>query len=386
MLMGMPGSGFKLTIGARIGGAIPRVCTRGLLAMAGLGLATAVGCGEGAAPGGLVRVESSIGEIGSGPGQFQYPRAMAIVPAGATGHANASLVVIDKTARVQRMDAVTGEYLGGFRMPAWGQGKPTGVDVGPHPSDPGRALVWVADTHYHRILAYDIPPADGTEVDVQPLFAFGTYGSEPGAFTYPTDIELLTDASGRLQRVLVSEYGGNDRVTVFSVRVDDDPEAPIFEPIGVIGEFGNTGEDDGDGRLVLHRPQDLWWDGERLLIVDSLNHRLVWGRLLEDATFVVETIYGGPELVGRGVGQLDHPYSAHALVDGSVLISEYGASRVQRIDPASGASLGTFGVPGRRTGELLNPWEVVVIGERAWVLDSGNNRVVGFASPARGAL
>ena len=59
---------------------------------------------------------------------------------------------------------------------------------------------------------------------------------------------------------------------------------------------------------------------------------------------------------------------------------------MQRVDLETGESLGTFGVPGRRPGELFNPWEVEVIGERAWVLDSGNNRVVGFESPARRAM
>jgi len=286
---------------------------------------------------------------------------------------------------VQRFDAATGEYLGGFRMPEWGLGKPTGVSVGPDPRDPSRLLLWVADTHYHRVLAYDIPPPSREQETVEPVFGFGVYGTEPGQFVYPTDVQVLTGDDGSVDRVLVSEYGGNDRITVFRPEIADDGEL-AFAPLGTIGRFGNAGEDDSDGALVFVRPQDLEYDEARglLVVVDALNHRIVRLRLDSRASATLVDVFGGPSLVGRALGQLDHPYSAAVLADGSVLVSEFGACRVQRLNLDEGVSLGSYGLPGRREGELVNPWEVVVIDRLAWVLDSGNNRAVAFESPVRG--
>lgn len=347
-----------------------------------------VSCGDRApADGSRIRVEASFGEIGTSNGAFDYPRAMTSVPAGVAGVDHPTLVVIDKTARVQRFDATTGEFLGGFRMPQWGLGKPTGVSVGPDPRDPSTLLLWVADTHYHRVLAYDIPSPSRTQETAEPLFMFGEYGTEPGQFVYPTDVQILTAADGSVDRVLVSEYGGNDRITVFRPEISGE-DGLTWGPIGTIGRFGNVGEDDSDGALVFVRPQDLEYDKARglLVVVDALNHRVVRLRLDSEASATLEDVFGGPSLVGRALGQLDHPYSAAVLADGTVLVSEFGASRVQRLDLLNGQSLGSYGLPGRREGELVNPWEVVVIDRLAWVLDSGNNRVVAFESPERGAM
>ena len=57
--------------------------------------------------------------------------------------------------------------------------KPVGLSV--HPD--GR--VFVADTHYNRVLVFD---RDGKE-----LARFGGYGKEPGHFIYPTDIAFGND-------------------------------------------------------------------------------------------------------------------------------------------------------------------------------------------------
>ncbi|MFT5423314.1 MAG: hypothetical protein ACI89L_001091 [Phycisphaerales bacterium] len=364
----------------------------GLLTRLGIGIATGCGlglvsCGDRApADGGTIRVEASFGEIGTSNGAFDYPRAMAAVPAGAAGVSGPTLVVIDKTARVQRFDAKTGEYLGGFRMPVWGLGKPTGVSVGPDPRDPTRLLLWVADTHYHRVLAYDIPAPSREQQTVEPVFAFGEYGNEPGQFVYPTDVQILTHDDGSVDRVLVSEYGGNDRVTVFRPELSDDGGVRMT-PLGTIGRFGNAGEDDADGALVFVRPQNLEFDEALglVVVVDSLNHRIVRLRLDDEASATLVDVFGGPSLVGRALGELDHPYSVAVLADSTVLVAEFGACRVQRLDLNAGVSLGGYGRPGRRVGELVNPWEVVVIDKLAWVLDSGNNRVVAFESPERGA-
>lgn len=357
-----------------------RDCTaQGVPLLLAAALLTAHGCGSDAGDGGPINVRATLGELGYADGQFQYPRAMALVPPDEDHPA--SLVVIDKTARVQRFDPETAQLLGHFRMPDWELGKPTGVGVGPHPADPDRTLIWVADTHYHRVLAYDLP--DTHVADPQPVIALGAYGVEPGSFVYPTDVAVQTDPDGHVRRVFVAEYGGNDRITVFT----PDDEGTLA-PAATIGRFGNAGEDDADGALVLHRPQDIAWDAnsELLIVADALNHRVLRLRIRDDHSADLVDSYGGPGQIGRAPGQLDHPYSATMLADGTMLVSEFGACRVQRLDLETGESRGTWGVGGRREGELLNPWEVVVIDDLAWVLDSGNNRVVAFDAPGGGAV
>src|SRR5436190_23679629 len=65
--------------------------------------------------GGPIQVKVCFGEVGLSPGQFSYPRCL--------DHDRTSLWAIDKQARVQRLDAQTGQYLGGWQMPEWANGK-----------------------------------------------------------------------------------------------------------------------------------------------------------------------------------------------------------------------------------------------------------------------
>ncbi len=83
---------------------------------------------------------------------------------------------------------------------------------------------------------------------------------------------------------------------------------------------------------------------------------------------------------GRGVGELTYPYGLMMLLDGTILVAEYGNNRLQRFDP-NGKSLGLFGGIGRGTGQLQYPWAVAGTEDRIFVLDSGNNRVQVIRSP-----
>ena len=106
------------------------------------------------------------GGVGLGPGEFSYPRAIAAEPEG-------SVFVVDKNGRIQRFNA-EGEFETFWRMPETEQGKPVGLSV--HPD--GR--IFVADTHYHRVMVFD---RDGQLLD-----SFGREGTGDGEFQLPTDI------------------------------------------------------------------------------------------------------------------------------------------------------------------------------------------------------
>jgi DNA-binding beta-propeller fold protein YncE len=297
-----------------------------------------LGCGK---PDGLpaIPVAREIAGSGYGPGQFLAPRAAAFAPDG-------RLFVIDKQARVQRFSP-EGSYELEWPMPESERGRPVGVSV--HPD--GR--VFVADTHYHRVMVFD---RDGTE-----LARFGSYGTGPGEFYYPTDIAFLADG-----RIAVSEYGGNDRVQVFT---DD------FRPLSAFGRFGR-------GNAEFARPQSITLVGDELVVADGCNHRLqVWGL---DGSWRRDL--GG---AGREPGRFAYPYGVESLGDGTVLVAEFGNHRLQRISLADGRPLGAWGGPaasrdpasaaGPEPGRLLYPFAVASglgFGDgRVAVCDTGHDRV-----------
>ena len=145
-----------------------------------------LGCDAPAAPSSDVVV---IGGPGAGEGRFATPRAAAWDPAG-------RLYVMDKTGRIQRFDG-QGNYEHTWEMPSIEKGRPTGIAVA------GDGTVLIADTHYHRILRYD--------TDGNLKAEFGEEGTEPAQFIYPVGLAVAPDGT-----IYVSEFGGNDRIQVFT--------------------------------------------------------------------------------------------------------------------------------------------------------------------------
>ncbi|HSW44298.1 MAG TPA: hypothetical protein VLM89_01875 [Phycisphaerae bacterium] len=287
-------------------------------------LIVSAGCRDGEMAG--RKPDLIFGERGMGPGQFLYPRALAIAPDGC-------VFIVDKTARIQRFSS-DGRFEMSWRMPEYQAGKPTGITV----DERGRVLV--ADTHYHRVMIYD---RDGNE-----LARFGSDGRDLGQLTYPTGV--VVDREGNY---FVSEYGGNDRITRFD---------PDFKPVLAFG-----GPDAGE--TSLSRPQSMILDEEQMLwVADACHHRIC--RFTRDGKLV--STFGKP---GRARGQLQYPYDLAFCPDGTIVVSEYGNNRVQRFD-REGKCLDVWGAAGRRPGEFACPWGVAVgLDRRVYVLDSGNNRV-----------
>ncbi|MBC7772366.1 MAG: hypothetical protein H7210_07725 [Pyrinomonadaceae bacterium] len=323
-------------------------------------------------------IKSSIvfGGLGDTPGHFAYPRAMTPDPD------TNSLWVIDKTARVQQIDATTGGCLTLWKMPLTDNGKPTGCTLSKDPA--GHTLVYIPDTHYHRVMIYrPTPPertADGDPVrhTDQPelVGSFGEYGAGPGQFIFPTDVAILPTPGGLgVERIYVSEYGGNDRVSVFDAGY-------LF-----LFSFGTFGASSDAATIEFDRPQSLavvdvhtsqGHSEKQVIVTDSRNHRV--GRFSLDGKLIAWM--GAPDGPGDGPGEFRIPYGLEPLGDGTILVTELGNNRLQRIELATGQGLGTWGRPGRSDGELASPWASAVIGKTTYVLDTGNNRVLGFPTPA----
>ena len=266
------------------------------------------------------------GGQGLGPGEFSYPRGIAVGGDGA-------VFVVDKSARIQRFSA-DGQFETSWRTPEKEAGKPIGMVV--HPD--GR--LFVADTHYHRVLVYD---RDG-----HPLGQFGQAGHGDGEFELPTDVAI--DAQGFLY---VSEYGGNDRITQWS---------PDLQFVRVV----NAGPVAGIGWA---RPSALDIDAEQTLwVADACNHRVIHLDLQGN-------VLGGFGEMGQAPGQMRYPYDLTVTRAGTIMVCEYGNSRLQWFDK-QGRSLGIWGGPGRRVGELSSPWGATAGPDgRLYIVDSLNSRV-----------
>ncbi len=326
-------------------------------------VALVVGCDEHPTTvGAPVRAVAISGEIGRAPGQIIYPRAF-----DTDGE---SLFIIDKTARVQRW-SLAGEPLNEWTMPEYSRGKPTGVTVGPD------GLVYVADTHEHRVAVFN---AAG-----EMLHEWGAYGFGPGEFIYPTDITFKSNSVGDIQRIYVSEYGGNDRVSAFDA---DHNYLFSFDGAEVLTEIHATGDElpkfHGSPEIPsisrgvrFARPQSIAYDYARdvIYVADASNHRVA---VLSADGEPLGSLGRADRLPGDDDGEFRYPYGLALADDGTLLVAEFGGHRVRRINPVTGATLDTFGRGGDGPGELRSPWAIAVVGRRAFILDSGHNRIIEF--------
>jgi len=289
-----------------------------------LGLSGAGGCDP--PPLSANGVVGVFGGVGLGDAEFSYPRAI-------TTGGDGAVFVVDKSARVQRFGA-EGEFELSWRMPDRQAGKPVGLTV--HPD--GR--VFVADTHYHRVLVFD---RGG-----RPLGGFGEPGDGDGQFRLPTDVAVDGDGF-----VYVSEYNGNDRISRWT------PDHRFVMAIG---------EEPVDG-VPLNRPAAIDIDARQTLwVADACNHRIV--RFSRDGE--VLAVFGE---LGTEPGRLRYPYDITVTPDDTLLVCEYGNSRLQWFDK-QGRSLRTWGTPGRAIGQLWSPWGATVgPNGRIYVVDSLNSRV-----------
>lgn len=331
-----------------------------------------------------------IGQAGTSPGTFLQPRALATD--------GKWLFVADRSGRIQKFDAGTGKCVAWWTLPMFQNGMPTGLTIGPASSGvaaggrakAGEPVLYVADTHYHRVLVYPIevekfaiseggrgesitrdslllaPSVAKCEVPI--LAQFGAFGMGPGEFVYPTLVlPLLAPDGVTVERLYVSEYGDHDRVSVF----DGD--------FRFLFSFGTPGSGRQSAPVQFDRPQAVALDPERksLWITDARNHRV--GRFTLGGELI--------DWLGGEGGQpgvtFNLPWTIAGLGDGTALIVDRGSSRVRRLVMETGATIETWGRPGRQPGELAEPWSVAAAEKVVFVADTSNHRVQVFARPAK---
>ena len=199
--------------------------------------------------------------------------------------------VVQSIDIIPRREQLQGEFLRDWTMPDIEKGTPTGCSF-----DANNHLI-VADTHYHRIIVFDI---DGKQ-----LQQFGRFGEGPGEMVYPTDV--VRDKAGNYY---VTEYGHTDRVLKFS-------------PAGkFIKQWGRMGSAPGE----FHRPMSIAIENELLLVADSSNHRVQ----LFDLEGNLIRVIGEP---GKAPGQFKFPYDVALDQQGRIYVCEYGNNRIQCFSP-----------------------------------------------------
>jgi len=274
-----------------------------------------------------------IGRLGRQPGLFTKPRAVGFLAGG-------DMIVIDRSGRIQRLDP-QGAHRLDWRLPAFENGTPTGFSV-----DPRDDSLWVADTHYMRILHYS--------PDGRLLGQFGRRGAEAGEMLFPTSISLDPDGA----TLWVSEYGQRNRIIHFA-------QDGTF-----LGEWGKIAEGPDD----MLRPQSLVaMPGGPLFVADAGHHR-IW-RFKRGP--------GAPEPIGAwgregtAPGELKYPYDLALGPDQTLFVLEYGNSRISHFT-MDGRFLGCWGAPGGGPDQLQSPWGIAFDPPRGRLLvaDTNNNRLL----------
>ncbi|MEO6740258.1 MAG: ATP-binding cassette domain-containing protein [Chthoniobacteraceae bacterium] len=261
--------------------------------------------------------------------------AVQPTPRSLTTGPHDELAVMDTAGRVLIYDA-NGALLRQWKMLDVQFGKPEGI-------------VWlkddrivVCDTHYRRLVWFD--------QQGRVLKTLGQHGKGRGEFIYPVGISK--DAA---ENLYVCEYGGNDRVQVFT------------RDGQWLREFGTP----GTGAGQFQRPSGLVWHEGKVFVVDAINNRI---HVFTDAGKSLGLLGAGAD--GKNTLTFNLPYDIALAPDGNLYVIEYGAGRLSRVS-LDGKLLGQYGHTGRGDGEFATPWGLVVDSRmRVLVADTMNRRIV----------
>ena len=223
--------------------------------------------------------------------------------------------------RIAILDSQSLAYLGSF-----------GDDIqdGTHDVDINQdGLLYVADTHNHRVLVYEMHGLRGQKVG-----ELSERVRKPeGALVHPNGRIYVTGA-------------GSDNIVV-------------YEGTRVIAEAGGL----SSPHDIEAAPNgDIW-------IADAANDRLV--RMTPE--LVITTVLNGPAL------ELDGPRYLDILPDGTLIVADKYSHSVKVI-AEDGRLIGTLG-DGRRglgPGKFTTPEGVEIRDNTLWISDSGNDRIVRY--------
>jgi ABC-type Fe3+ transport system permease subunit/DNA-binding beta-propeller fold protein YncE len=271
-----------------------------------------------------------IGTRGTGAGQFNKPRALAV-------DRDDNLYVVDLTGRIQKFSP-QGQYLLSWQMPETDIGKPKGMIK----DCDGNVIV--IEPHYSRVNHFD-PQG-------KLLAQWGENGTNVSKLQFPRAAAINSRGE-----IYVSEYGLVERIQRFG-----------HHGTNFIQAFGSPGTAIGQ----LNRAEGLGiGPDDRLYVADSCNHRVQI--FSPDGQFL--SAFGR---AGSALGELSYPYDVRIDADGNRFVCEFGNSRVQIFD-AEGRTIEILGGAGADPGQMNNPWSIALDSRgNLYVADSANHRVQKF--------
>lgn len=265
---------------------------------------------------------------------------------------------------------------------AGGSTGPAGLST---PVSAGAGAYYLPDLGNHRILGFDaIPTSNGasaTFVVGQPDFTSNTSGTTAQRFNFPHGCMV---AGGKL--FLADD--SNNRVLIWNSL----PRSNV--PADVV--VGQTDFVTGTGNISASKmgnPQSVWSDGQRMVVVDSDNNRiLIWNTIPTTNGAAADVVVGQPDFVtstsGLSASKFDIPQSVWS--DGHRLaVADYNNNRVliwNTIPAANGASADVVvGAPdfvtaggGATASTFDSPTGAVSDGKSLFVADEENHRVMIF--------
>ncbi|MEO7300275.1 MAG: 6-bladed beta-propeller [Verrucomicrobiota bacterium] len=276
-----------------------------------------------------------IGSRGTGAGQFNKPRSLAL-------DKNDNLFVVDMTGRVQKFSS-NGVFLTSWQMPQTDLGKPKGMT-----RDLDGNIV-VVEPHYMRVNHFS---PDGKMIS-----QWGIKGTNEGQLMFPRSVAV--NSRGEL---FVTEYGLVERVQHFS------RDGKTF-----LNSIGKPGEGAGE----FNRAEGLGIDSkDQIYVADSCNHRVQI--FSDDGKFL--SSFGK---AGSGLGELSYPYDVRVDAKGFRFVCEFGNSRVQIFDEKN-QPVEILGNAGGAPGQFANPWSIDLDSHgNLYVADALNHRVQKFVRRER---
>jgi hypothetical protein len=255
----------------------------------------------------------------------------------------------------------------------------------------------VADRLNHRVLVWNpLPAASGAPASLvvgQPDFASAVPAAGATGLNQPAGVCV---AGGRL---FVADYA-NNRVLVWNTF----PAANGVPADVVVGQADFAGTAPATSASRLSGPTAVWSNGTRLVVVDSGNHRvLLWNTIPASNGASAHHVIGQPDFTtavpGAGPQGLTTPASVFAT-SAQLFVADLGNNRVlvyqpypTADQPAAARVLGqgdfTHVAPNDDDQDgaadlaasartLSAPAGVVLVGDRLYVTDRGNHRVLVF--------
>lgn len=344
-----------------------------------------------------------------GEGRIHYPNDVAVAPDGGVAVVSESFEYRAQVFR--RLKA--GEPVPQNLMP----GVPDTLShFGPRIDIDGR-LMALTEPDSHTVLIFDLKGPEPIEIS-----RVGAYGSKPGQFVQPADVEI--DASGKKLYVLDS---GNRRLQVFALEWSADEPLkmrPGMAKLEHTVEYAVlTPKDAPTGAFPLLPVALERVKGRGLLLLDARNYAVVElsddvrpqvriplepvdgsARWPVDLTLSADgqTLFVADEAarrvdafsrdgrLNRAFGmdssqriEWQRPFGMAALSRGGLVVSDPTVNRVGWLD-GSGAALRWVGERGIGPGQFFKPMGVAVDGDgRVFVVDWGNHRGMIFAADGR---